>query len=177
MSSIRCACPQYKSGVCREAGCDGYLPIVEKSGYDNDSCEQLYTGFCTRNGIERFKDLKAENPPSSKKKEENPIPVVLRGDSGKVISDAINAKPAENNFLSDANLSALFECNVNTIYNWRHGKVKAPEGLNDAFLKKDKAAIKECAEKYKANRGKADAMRSKSLLRGLSEEQLYRESL
>ena len=67
MSTVRCVCPHYKSGVCRESGCDGYMPQVFVAGYDNDSCEQLYTGFCTRNGIEHFANLRAENVPPPEK--------------------------------------------------------------------------------------------------------------
>ena len=44
-------------------------------------------------------------------------------------------------------------------------------------MKKDAEAMRKCAERYKANRANGDAMNSKHVKRGLSEEQIYRESL
>lgn len=178
MSLVRCICPQYKSGVCRESGCDGYVPQLFAAGYDNDSCEQLYNGFCTRNGIERFKGLRAEKSPLPEKQvqESEPIPVVLAGTSGKTIADAIHRKPAEKDYLSDSNLSILFAVHVNTISNWRKGK-SAPDGFADAIARRDANAMRLVSEKYKANRAKKDVMNTKHVKRGISEEQIYRESL
>ena len=95
---------------------------------------------------------------------------------GKVIESAVHAKPAEKDYFSDANLRILFECGVNTPANWRRGK-SPPEGFTDAFLKRDYKAMQLCAERYKANRAKSDAMNSKRLVRNMSEEQINRESL
>ena len=176
MSPVRCICPQYKSGVCRESGCDGYLPQLVAAGYDNDSCEQLYNGFCTRNGIECFRNLRAENARPPEKQDVAPLPVVLAGTSGKTIAEAVHNKPAEKDFFSDKNLRLLFEVGVNTPANWRKGK-SPPAGFTDAFMKKDAEAMRLVAEKYKANRDKGDAMNTKHVKRGLSEEQIHRDSL
>ena len=104
------------------------------------------------------------------------VAVTLDERSGKVIESAVHAKPAEKDYFSDANLRILFECSVNTPANWRRGK-SPPEGFTDAFLKRDYKAMQLCAERYKANRAKSDAMNSKRLVRNMSEEQINRESL
>ena len=176
MIVVRCICPQYRSGVCRDSGCDGYIPHLVEAGYDNESCELLYNGFCTLNGIEHFKGLRAEKSPSPEKEDKAPIRVELAGTSGKTIAEAVHAKPAERDFFSDKNLRLLFEVGVNTPANWRKGK-SPPEGFADAFMKKDAEAMRKCAERYKANRAKGDAMNSKHIKRGISDEQIYRESL
>ena len=104
------------------------------------------------------------------------VAVTLDERSGKVIESAVHAKPAEKDYFSDANLRILFECGVNTPANWRRGK-SPPEGFTDAFLKRDYTAMQLCAERYKANRAKSDAMNSRRLVRNMSEEQMNRESL
>ena len=176
MSLVRCICPHYKSGVCRESGCDGYVPQLFVAGYDNDSCEQLYDGFCTRNGIERFGNLRAEKVQPSENQDVVPLPVVLAGTSGKTIAEAVHTKPAEKDFFSDKNLQLLFNVSVNTPANWRNGK-SPPAGFTEAFMKKDAEAMRSVAEKYKANRAKGDVMNTKHVKRGLSEEQIHRDSL
>jgi len=176
MIGVHCICPQYKSGVCRESGCDGYIPHLVAAGYDSYSCEQLYNGFCTLNGIERFKGLRAEKSSSPEKEDKTLLRVELAGKSGKVIAEAVHVKPAEKDFFSDKNLRLLFEVGVNTPANWRKGK-SPPDGFTDAFMKKDAEAMRKCAERYKANRANGDAMNSKHMKRGISEEQIYRESL
>ena len=104
------------------------------------------------------------------------VAVTLDKSSGKIIESAIHSKPAEKDYFSDANLRILFECGINTPANWRRGK-SPPEGFTDAFLKHDYKAMQLCAERYKANRGRSDAMNSKHLVRNISEEQINRESL
>lgn len=86
----------------------------------------------------------------------------------------VNTKKPERNFFSDPNLSALFDVHPNSIANWRKKK-GSPEGFLDAFEKKNYGAMQKAADKYKANRGRADAMNTKCLERGISEEQIYKQ--
>ena len=93
-----------------------------------------------------------------------------RRETMKIVHD----KKPERDYFSDPNLSVLFERHVNTIANWRKGRVKPPEGFSEAFEKKDYKAMCACAEKYKASRECADAMNTKGVEHGISEEQMHR---
>ena len=53
----------------------------------------------------------------------------------------------------------------------------APDGFADAIAGRDANAMRLVSEKYKANRAKKDVMNTKHVKRGISEEQIYRESL
>ncbi len=130
-----------------------------------------FTARLVSNHHQLLADLEA-----SKIAPDKAVAVTLDERSGKVIESAVHAKPAEKDYFSDSNLRILFECGVNTPANWRRGK-SPPEGFTDAFLKRDYKAMQLCAERYKANRAKADAMNSKRLVRNISEEQINRESL
>ena len=96
-----------------------------------------------------------------------------RREAMKIVHD----KKPERDFFSDTNLSRLFGTHVNTIANWRKGSVKPPEGFSEAFEKRDYKAMCACAEKYRANRECADAMNTKGVEHGISEEQMHRRQL
>ena len=109
-----------------------------------------------------------------------PMEVKIDGytaEGAKQAKAVINAKPAEQNYFSDPNLCLLFKVSANTPANWRTGRAKPPEGFMDAFMRKDGKAMRECAERYRASRAKGDAMNTKHVKRGISDEQIYRESL
>ncbi len=89
------------------------------------------------------------------------------------LAESYSTLPAENDYLSDENLSRLFEASKSTIYNWRKGKVAAPLGFNNAFMSRDHKAMAKAAELYKANRCKGDAMNRKHVMRNMSEEDIY----
>lgn len=111
---------------------------------------------------------------------QNAIPVAVDGYTPRGCQAAVqivNTKRPERDFFSDPNLSVLFERHVNTIANWRKGRVKPPEGFSEAFEKKDCKGMCACAEKYKANRECADAMNTKGIEHGISEEQMHRQRL
>ena len=72
----------------------------------------------------------------------------------------INAKPAEQDYFTDPNLSELFGVHPNTIANWRNGRT-SPPGFLDAFKRRDSTAMAECARPYRANHDKADMMNRK----------------
>jgi len=90
------------------------------------------------------------------------------------ITLATRVQMPERTYFSDPNLAVLFEVHRNSIANWRRGK-GAPEGFRDAFEKKDYELMYNCAEKYKANRSRADAMSTKKVEHGISEEQIYKQ--
>ena len=128
---------------------------------------EAYSGF--------LKDLDASKLGSGA-----PMEVKIDGytaEGAKQAKAVINAKPAEQNYFSDTNLRLLFEVSANTPANWRTGRAKPPEGFMDAFMRKDGNAMRACAERYRASRAKGDAMNTKHVKRGISDEQIYRESL
>ena len=92
---------------------------------------------------------------------------------------ALTTKHPERTFFSTKVLQKLFGVSVNVPSNWLNHVSRPPEGFFDAYEKNDFAAMMDCAEKYKAVRGlaKCDAMNSKGLMRGMSEEQVYREKV
>ena len=115
-----------------------------------------------------------------KELQQNAIPVAVDGYTPRGCQAAVqivNTKRPERDYFSDPNLSVLFGTHVNTIANWRKGSVKPPEGFSEAFEKKDCKAMCACAEKYKANRECADAMNTKGVEHGISEEQMHRQRL
>ena len=85
-----------------------------------------------------------------------------------------NTIVAERDWFSDPNLALLFDVHSNSIANWRRGK-GAPEGFHAAFMNKDYELMRKCAERYKANRSRTDAMSTKRVKHGLSEEQIYKQ--
>lgn len=89
--------------------------------------------------------------------------------------DIVTTKKPEKGWMSDRNLSILFNVHINTIANWRSGKVAAPKGFIDAFKNEANKEMNDCAKKYKSNREKSDAMNTKGVKRGMSEEGIYRE--
>lgn len=111
--------------------------------------------------------------------QQNTIPVVVDGYTPRGCQAAVqivNTKRPERDYFSDGNLAVLFgDVHHNTIANWRKRK-GAPEGFSAAFEQKNYKAMKVCAEKYKVNRGKHDAMNSRKVRRNLSAEQVYKES-
>ena len=88
-------------------------------------------------------------------------------------------KRPERTFFTLKALQKLFGVSVNVPSNWLKGVSRPPDGFIEAYQKKDVAAMMDCAEKYKAVRGlaKSDAMNSKGLVRGMSEEQIHREKV
>ena len=114
---------------------------------------------------------------NGKKRDLPEVRVAGYTDEGRAASVQIaNTKMAEKDWFSDANLRTLFDVSVNTPYNWRQGKA-APEGFAEAFAKKDVKKMLEVAKKYKANRGRADAMNTKGVERNLPEEQMHKQRL
>jgi hypothetical protein len=73
----------------------------------------------------------------------------------------VNAKPAEQDYFTDTNLSELFGAHPNTIANWRRGRT-SPPGFLEAFARRDRKAMAACAGPYRANRDKADIMNRKT---------------
>ena len=107
----------------------------------------------------------------------NPIDARVIGFDAKAkheITLATRVQISERTYFSDPNLAALFEVHSNSIANWRKG-IGTPEGFHEAFEKKDYESIRKCAERYKANRSRTDAMRTKSVEHGISEEQIYKQ--
>ena len=150
-----------------------YRDEKEKAAIRNDlqrflvGFMEAYSGF--------LKDLAA-----SRLGGKAPVEVKIDGytaEGAKQAKAVINAKPAEQNYFSDPNLCLLFKVSANTPANWRTGRAKPPEGFMDAYVRKDRKAMSECAERYRASRAKADAMNTKHVKRGLSDEQIHRESL
>ena len=90
------------------------------------------------------------------------------------ITLATRVQMPERNYFSNPNLALLFDVHSNSIANWRRGK-GAPEGFQAAFMKKDYELMRKCAERYKANRSRTDAMSTKRVKHGLSEEQIYKQ--
>ena len=90
------------------------------------------------------------------------------------ITLATRVQMPERNYFSNPNLALLFDVHSNSIANWRRGK-GAPEGFHAAFMNKDYELIRKCAERYKANRSRTDAMSTKRVKPGLSEEQIYKQ--
>lgn len=108
---------------------------------------------------------------------EKPIPMVVDGYTKNGRKESIqiaNTKVAEKTWFSDPNLALLFDVHHNSIANWRGGK-GAPEGFHAAFEKKDYELMRKCADRYKANRSRADAMSTKRIEHGISEEQIYKQ--
>lgn len=101
----------------------------------------------------------------------------VSADGEAVLFRIVNTKKPERDYFSDPNLSRLFGTHVNTIANWRKGSVKPPEGFSEAFEKRDYRAMCACAEKYRANQECADAMNTKGVEHGISEEQMHRQRL
>ena len=108
---------------------------------------------------------------------EKPITMVVAGYTKNGRKESIqiaNTKIAERAWFSDPNLAVLFAVHSNSIANWRGGK-GAPEGFREAFEKKDYELMRKCAERYKASRGRADAMSTKKVEHGISEEQIFKQ--
>ena len=87
---------------------------------------------------------------------------------------ATHTKMPERDYFSGPNLCALFEVSVNTPANWFKG-IGTPPGFLEAYEKKNYTAMSVVAAKYKANRGRADALNTKRVVRGISEEQIYKQ--
>ena len=107
----------------------------------------------------------------------NPIDARVIGFDAKAkreITLATRVQMPERTYFSDPNLAALFEVHPNSIANWRKGD-GTPEGFRDAFEKKDYEAMRKCAGRYKANRSRTDAMCTKRVAHGISEEQIYKQ--
>ncbi|MCR5413637.1 MAG: hypothetical protein K6F50_02770 [Kiritimatiellae bacterium] len=92
-----------------------------------------------------------------------PQTVALADGSVKTIAKAVNERPPEKGFFTDANLMDLFDVSENTVYNWRHRKTKAPLGFAEAFASHDIYSMKDCATQYKARRRKCDVMNRKGI--------------
>ena len=100
-------------------------------------------------------------------------------DLSKEFAKSVKTVNLERSLFSNDALRALFEVSENTILNWLSGNVKPPNGFLEAYYNNNKKAMMECAERYKAKRAKTktDALNAKGVVRGISEEQIYREKL